>query len=129
MQDPNENISAIPQRLREVIEGSGLSQAKFALFIDEDLQRLKDVLRGQLRPPTGMIQKVIERCGVDAMWLLSGRTLDIGELSATEKILVENYRSLSVEEMGVMTRVIAQLAAAKYDAAKADKGSTKRGAK
>jgi len=47
------------------------------------------------------------------MWFLSGQSLDIGEMSPTEKILIENCRSLSAEERGVMTRVIAQLAAAR----------------
>ena len=103
----------IPARLREVIAKSGLSQAKFAALVEEPLHRLTDVLRGQIRPSSELVRKVIERCQVDAMWFLSGQSLDIGEMSPTEKILIENCRSLSAEERGVMTRVIAQLAAAR----------------
>jgi len=110
MQDLEDPLSGIPTRLRQVIEKSGLSQAKFAKLLDEDLQRLKNVLRGQIRPPSDLVKKVIERCQVDAMWFLSGRELDIGELTPLEKILIENLRSLSEEERTVMTRSIAQLA-------------------
>ncbi|MDP1655704.1 MAG: helix-turn-helix transcriptional regulator [Hylemonella sp.] len=110
MQAPTENLSGIPDRLREVIAKTGLSQAKFAALIDVELQKLKDVLRGHIRPPADLVQKVIERCQVDAMWFLSGRELDIGALTPLEKILIENLRSLSDEERTVMTRSIAQLA-------------------
>lgn len=94
-----------------MISKTGLSQPKFAALLDEDLERLKNVLNGKIRPPADLVRKVIERCQVDAMWFLSGRELDIGELAPIEKILIANLRRLSAAERTVMTRCIAQLAA------------------
>ena len=110
MQDIERGIAGIPDRLREVIAKTGLSQPKFAALIEEDLERLKNVLNGKMRAPADLVGKVIDRCEVDAMWFLSGRELDIGALTPIEKILIENLRCLSAEERSVMTRCIAQLA-------------------
>ena len=99
-----------------MIAKSGLSQAMFAALIEEPPHRLTDVLRGQIRPSSELVRKVIERCQVDVMWFLSGRELDIGELTPLEKILIENLRSLSAEQRKVMTQCIAQLATAAHDA-------------
>lgn len=109
MQAPSKN-SDTPYRLREVIAKTGLSQAKFAELISEDLFRLKNVLSGTMRMPTDMLGKVVERCGVDATWLLTGWRLEIGELSDTEKIMLGNFRLLNVTEQGVMVRAIVGLA-------------------
>ena len=111
MQPPHENISGLPDRLRKVIAESGLTQPKFAALIGEDLFRIRNVLSGQMKPPADLVQKVLERCEVDAVWLMTGRSLDIGETSPAEKILVENYRALPAAEQGVMQRIIAGLAA------------------
>lgn len=122
MQDLPQNISGVPDRLREVIAKSGLSQAKFAVLMDEDLQRLKNVLRGQMRPPVDLIQKILERCDIDGMWFVTGQQLEIGELSPAEKILMSNFRGLSEPEKDVMRRAIALLANERSKAAK--KGKT-----
>lgn len=115
MQDLTAEIAGIPERLREVIAKSGLSQAKFAALIEEPPHRLTDVLRGQIRPSSELVRKVIERCQVDVMWFLSGRELDIGALTPMEKILIENLRNLSADQRKVMTQCIAQLASSTYD--------------
>lgn len=120
MQQIEAQLSGVPDRLRDVIARSGLSQAKFAEFIGEDLQRLKDVLRGQTRPPAELVAKVIDKCSVDAMWFLSGRELDVGELSPTEKILIENYRALGATEREVLTRCIAMFASEAHERQKRD---------
>lgn len=113
MQDLEQNISGIPIRLREVIAKSGLSQAKFAALIDEDLFRLKNVLSGQMRPPADLIQKILERCNVDGMWFVTGSKLEVGELSYANKVMVANLEQLSPTEQDVFRRSIAALAAAR----------------
>jgi transcriptional regulator with XRE-family HTH domain len=112
MQPPKLNISGMPDRLREVIAKTGLSQPKFAESTGIDLGRLKDVLRGQMKPPMDLIQKVVEHCDVDAMWLVSGQRLDLGEMSDTEKVMIANLRLLSASEKAVMIRAVAALATA-----------------
>ena len=113
MQDISKNISGIPARLREVIAKAGLTQAKFAALIDEDLGRLKDVLRGQMRTPADMLQKILARTDVDAVWLVTGQTVDLGELSPAEKVLLSNFRGLAETERDVLRRTVALLANAR----------------
>ena len=110
MQVISKNISGTPDRLREVISKSGLSQAKFAQLIGEDLQRLKDVLRGQMKAPLDMLDRVVQHCGADATWLVTGYQIQTGELNLNEKILLSWYRELNVIEAGVMLRAIEGLA-------------------
>jgi len=74
MEELEQKIFGIPDRLRELIAKSGLSQAKFAALIDVDIFQLKNVLSGQMRPPTDLVKKVLERCDVDAMWFVTGQS-------------------------------------------------------
>lgn len=113
MQQLPENISGIPDRLSSVIKKSGLSRAKFAALIEEPAHRLTDVLRGQIRPPAGMIQKILERCDVDGMWFVTGSNLEVGELSYANKVMMANFDLLSPVEQDVFRRSIAALAAAR----------------
>jgi transcriptional regulator with XRE-family HTH domain len=110
MQDFPKNIFGITDRLREVIAKTGLSQAKFAKLIDEDLFRLKNVLSGQVRPPADMIQKILARCDVDGLWFMTGSTLEVGELSYANKVMQANFDLLSPTEQDVFRRAIAALA-------------------
>lgn len=110
MQTIPKNISDAPERLREVIAKTGLSQAKFAQLIGEDLQRLKDVLRGQMKAPLDMFDRVVKHCGVDATWLVTGYQIETGELTLKEKILLSWYRELVISEQDVMLRAIEGLA-------------------
>lgn len=113
MQDLSENISGIPDRLREVIAKSKLSRAKFAQLIDEPTHRLTDVLRGQIRPPSEMVQKILERCDVDGMWFVTGQSVELGEISYTNKVMLSNFELLSPAEQDVFRRSISLLASAK----------------
>lgn len=115
MQDISKNISGAAVRLREVIAKTGLSQAKFASLIDEDVQRLKDVLRGHMKMSGEMIEKIVKHAGVNATWLITGYQLAIGELSETEQIMVANFRLLHEVEQGVMVRAIVGLARAENE--------------
>ncbi|MCL1960329.1 MAG: helix-turn-helix transcriptional regulator [Desulfovibrionaceae bacterium] len=110
MQDLPQGIAGIPDRLREVIGQSGLSQTKFADAIGVPPQQLKDVLRGQIKPPSHLVTAVASTFDVDVMWLLSGRSLDVGELAPLEKILIENYRSLSETDKNAARRLVAAMA-------------------
>ena len=111
MQDIAKNISGIPERLRDIVAKSGLSQAKFAEFIDEPKHRLTDVLRGQIRLPSDMLQKILTRTDADAVWLMTGQSVDVGELTPAEKITISNLRGCSEAERDVFRRAIAALAA------------------
>jgi hypothetical protein len=113
MQELKQNISGFPVRLREVIAKSRLSQPKFAALIEVDLFRLKNVLSGQMRPPTDLVLKVLERCDVDGLWLMTGSKLEVGELSYANKVMVANFELLSSTEQDVFRRSIAALAEAR----------------
>ncbi|MFN9279396.1 MAG: helix-turn-helix domain-containing protein [Betaproteobacteria bacterium] len=106
----SDDDAGVPQRLRAVIAESGMSQAKFAAHVGIDLYRLKDVLRGQTRPPLDLLQNVIERCNVDSTWLFTGMKLDVGETSTIEKVLIANFRLLKPVEQDVLARAVAALA-------------------
>jgi transcriptional regulator with XRE-family HTH domain len=106
----SEDDAGVPQRLRAVIAESGMSQAKFAAHVGIDLDRLKNVLRGQTRPPFDLLQSVIERCNVDSTWLFTGMKLDLGETSTIEKVLIANFRLLKPVEQDVLARAVAALA-------------------
>lgn len=110
MQDISKNISDVPSRLRAEIAKTGLSQAKFAEAIGEDLFRLKNVLSGTMEMPTYMLEKVVKHCGADATWLVTGYQIETGELSLKEKILLSWYRELVINEQDVMLRAIEGLA-------------------
>lgn len=66
-------MSGIARRIKELREGLGISQEDFAQKIGEKVQRLKDVERGQQRPPADFIANVVEQFHVDADWILTGR--------------------------------------------------------
>ena len=99
-----------PERLRELIEDLGLTQTAFAKQIDIELQKLKDVLRGKVRPPIGLIQRVVEVTGVEADWLLLGRAGDPGELNPAERSLLDDYRSLPSTDRAFVNRLVELLA-------------------
>ncbi|MFN9279394.1 MAG: helix-turn-helix domain-containing protein [Betaproteobacteria bacterium] len=106
-QKDSDDDAGVPQRLRAVIAESGMSQAKFAAHVGIDLDRLKNVLRGQTRPPFDLLQSVIERCNVDSTWLFTGMKLDVGETTPLEKALIAGFRLLKPAEQYVITRAVA----------------------
>ncbi len=101
---------AFPARLREVIYRSGLSQTKFAILIGFELQKLKDVLRGQVRPSLDLIQRVVGATGVESDWLLLGRIGDAGELSPTEQLLIDDFRALPSTDRAFVKRLVELMA-------------------
>lgn len=64
-----EELDPAVERLREIVEASGLSVADFASLLGEKTQRLKDVLRGKQRLPGEILLKLPELAGVNPEYL------------------------------------------------------------
>jgi len=65
-------MSAIADRIKRVREIEGLKPAQFARKLDEKLQRMQDVERGRQKPPVDILEKIVQRCSINANWLLTG---------------------------------------------------------
>lgn len=76
---------------------SGLSIDTFAQRIGEKPQRVKDALRGKQRPPWEMLAMMVSELGVDAAWLLTGKSQAVG-LSQDEALLLARYRAASTND-------------------------------
>ncbi len=105
------NLEGFPERLRLVIDESGLTQAKFAQSVGIALHLLKDVLRGQIRPSAELVQKVVMNQSSDAVWLVTGQKQSVGDLSPHESILISNFRMLASTEQATIAKMVAALAA------------------
>ena len=64
-------MSTTTDRLR-VFMGAATTVPAFAQTLDEDPQRIKDVLRGKQRLPEDLLVKLLERTDIDVRWLLLG---------------------------------------------------------
>jgi transcriptional regulator with XRE-family HTH domain len=105
------NLEGFPARLRHIVGESGLTQAQFAESAGIALHLLKDVLRGQIRPSAELVQKVITKHSVDAVWLVTGQKHQVGELAPQESVLISNYRLLAATEQATIAKMVAALAA------------------
>lgn len=63
---------SIADRIKEVIDSSGLTIYQFAEKVGDKPQRVKDVLRGKQRVPEDMLVSLVEIFHIDANWLLTG---------------------------------------------------------
>lgn len=59
-------------RIREVIEATGLTIDAFATRIGEKPQRVKDVLRGKQRAPADMLEAIARLPNVDIQYVVTG---------------------------------------------------------
>jgi hypothetical protein len=88
--------SDIVEKLRQVIGDATIEE--FARSIDEQPQRVKDVLRQKQKPPTDLLIKLQIKLGVDLNWLLTDQAGPPRmTLSVREATLIDNYRAAAEE--------------------------------
>ena len=98
-------------RLRYVIQKSGLSQNKFAEKIGADGPVLSKILNGKRRLGDGMIARVVARVGVNEHWLRTGEgepfaTPEPPVAALSERDALERYILGVVAEMSPEHREI-----------------------
>jgi transcriptional regulator with XRE-family HTH domain len=67
-------MSSIGRRMAEVRSATGLNQVGFAELINVARSSYKNYERDALDPPVSLVMAICERFGVDANWLLMGKT-------------------------------------------------------
>lgn len=94
---------SVAERIRDVIEQSGLTIEEFSEKTGSRPQRVKDVLRGKQKVPEDMLVAIVDVFHVDANWLLESSK---SALSADEIELLNRYRSSSLEIKTAALRVL-----------------------
>jgi len=99
-----EMVEKINIRLREEIEGLGLSLADAARAANEtSLQRLKDVVSGKQKCPIDLLVR-LGGIGVSTSYVLTGQRT-VTALAPDEAALVENYRAAPPEKQHMIQEV------------------------
>lgn len=76
-------MSSIPDRVREMIQESGLSQREFGLHIGLDDSKLSKSLRGTRRFSSVDLARIAELCNVTVDWLVTGDDTQIAVAART----------------------------------------------
>lgn len=80
-------------RLAQVIEGEWSSVSAFARAIDENPQRVRDVMRGKQRIPQDMLT-AMHHVGIDIVWVLTGETKSVAAPRQCDEAMAAMYHRM-----------------------------------
>lgn len=112
-------MEELHKRLREELDRLGLSMADAARAIgDDSSQGIRDVCSGRKRASAELVAK-LSSTGVDVLYILTGNHSPLGELSADESALLNNFRAIPEERKFSLIDVASALAKAHGEKKKA----------
>lgn len=110
MQEKKPLNIAIGRRIQTSRERAGLTQEELAERIDRSTQFISTVERGLAGPSLETTIKICEVLDVSTEWILRGRAA-LPEADALAEILGEKFSSLSLRQLGLVSRLTDDLLA------------------